>query len=77
MGLDQYLYAKKYTSDSAIFNKKEMFNQLKETIGTDVAFLTRNLPSISVEIMGFVFLLSLARSNLRARVAVEVTSNSY
>ena len=49
MGLDQYLYAKKYTSESAIFNKKEMFNQLKETIGTDVAFLTKKTPSISVE----------------------------
>jgi hypothetical protein len=49
MGLDQYLYAKKYTSDSAIFNKAEMFDQLKQTLGTDVAFLTRELPSISVE----------------------------
>ena len=49
MGLDQYLYAKKYTSESAIFNKKEMFDQLKETIGTDVAFLTKKTPSISVE----------------------------
>ena len=49
MGLDQYLYAKKYTSDSAIFNKIEEFDQLKQTLGTDVAFLTRELPSISVE----------------------------
>ena len=49
MGLDQYLYAKKYTSESTIFNKVEIFNQLKETIGTDVAFLTKKTPSISVE----------------------------
>ena len=49
MGLDQYLYAKKYTSDSLIFNKKEMFDKFKETLGGDVAFLTRELPSISVE----------------------------
>ena len=50
MGLDQYLYAKKYTSESTIFNKLEIFNQLKETICTDVAFLTKKTPSISVEI---------------------------
>ena len=50
MGLDQYLYAKKYTSESAIFNKIEMFDQLKQTLGTDVAFLTKQTPSISVEI---------------------------
>jgi hypothetical protein len=49
MGLDQYLYAKKYTSDSAIFNKIEEFDQLKQTLGTDVAFLTKRNPSISVE----------------------------
>ena len=49
MGLDQYLYAKKYTSDSAIFNKIEIFDQLKQTLGTDVAFLTKRNPSISVE----------------------------
>ena len=49
MGLDQYLYAKKYTSDSAIFNKEETFDQLKQTLGTDVAFLTKRNPSISVE----------------------------
>ena len=50
MGLDQYLYAKKYTSDSAIFNKMGEFDQLKQTLGTDVAFLTERNPSISVEI---------------------------
>jgi len=50
MGLDQYLYAKKYTSDSAIFNTIEEFDQLKEILGTDVAFLTERNPSISVEI---------------------------
>lgn len=49
MGLDQYLYAKKYTSDSAIFNKIEEFDQLKQTLGTDVAFLTKRNPSISIE----------------------------
>lgn len=50
MGLDQYLYAKKYTSNNPYFNKSGMFEQLKETLGTDIAFLTKEIPSISVEI---------------------------
>ena len=50
MGLDQYLYAKKFTSNSPYFNKSGMFEQLKDTLGTDVAFLTKETPSISVEI---------------------------
>jgi hypothetical protein len=47
MGLDQYLYAKKYTSN---FTKIEEFDQLKQTLGTDVAFLTKQNPSISVQV---------------------------
>ena len=50
MGLDQYLYAKKFTSNSPYFNKSGMFEQLRDTLGTDVAFLTKQTPSISVEI---------------------------
>ena len=50
MGLDQYLYAKKFTSNTPYFNKSGMFEQLKDTLGTDVAFLTKQTPSISVEI---------------------------
>lgn len=50
MGLDQYLYAKKFTSNSPYFNRSGMFEQLRDTLGTDVAFLTKQTPSISVEI---------------------------
>jgi hypothetical protein len=49
MGLDQYLYAKKYTSDSTYFNTAETFTTLKETLGDDARYLVKDLPSISIE----------------------------
>ena len=49
MGLDQYLYAKKYTSDSTYFNKAETFGMLKETLGEDARHLVKDMPSISIE----------------------------
>ena len=49
MGLDQYLYAKKYTSDSTYFNKGETFGMLKETLGEDARHLVKDMPSISIE----------------------------
>ena len=48
MGLDQYLYAKQYTSESS-FAHPETFSVLKEAIGTDIKFLVKESPSISVE----------------------------
>ena len=54
MGLDQYLYAKKYTcsNDFKIESWKKMndeFIELKKVIGDDAKYLDNNLPSISVE----------------------------
>ena len=49
MGLDQYLYAKQYTSDSTYFNKAGVFTMLKETLGDDVKHLVKDSPSISIE----------------------------
>ena len=49
MGLDQYLYAKQYTSDSTYFNKAETFGMLKETLGEDARHLVKDMPSISIE----------------------------
>ena len=49
MGLDQYLYAKKYTSDSTYFNTAGVFTMLKETLGDDAKHLVKDNPSISVE----------------------------
>jgi hypothetical protein len=49
MGLDQYLYAKKYTSDSTYFNTAETFTTLKETLGDDARYLVKDMPSISIE----------------------------
>ena len=49
MGLDQYLYAKQYTSDSTYFNKAGVFTLLKETLGADARHLVKDSPSISVE----------------------------
>jgi len=49
MGLDQYLYAKQYTSDSTYFNKAGIFTMLKETLGDDVKHLVKDSPSISIE----------------------------
>ena len=46
MGLDQYLYAKKYTSESEVFNTKEQFNELKDALGDASKFLYKNFPSI-------------------------------
>jgi hypothetical protein len=48
MGLDQYLYAKQYTSESSFANP-DTFSVLKEAIGTDIKFLVKESPSISVE----------------------------
>ena len=51
MGLDQYLYAKKYTSNSEFFGEKrrEEFLKLREVVGDDARFLEANLPSITIE----------------------------
>ena len=49
MGLDQYLYAKQYTSDSTYFNKAGIFTMLKETLGDDARHLVKDSPSISIE----------------------------
>lgn len=47
MGLDQYLYAKQYTSEG--YARPDMFASLKEAVGTDTKFLVKESPSISVE----------------------------
>lgn len=51
MGLDQYLYAKKYTSDSDFFGaeRKALHGKLKEAIGEAAKHQGGNLKSISVE----------------------------
>jgi len=51
MGLDQYLYAKKYTSDSDFFGaeRKALHGKLKEAIGHAAKHQNGNLNSISVE----------------------------
>lgn len=51
MGLDQYLYAKKYTSDTDFMGveRKALNAKLKEAIGDAVKFQSGNLKSISVE----------------------------
>lgn len=47
MGLDQYLYAKQYTSEG--YARPDMFASLKEAVGSDIKFLVKESPSISVE----------------------------
>ena len=47
MGLDQYLYAKKYTSEN--FNNGGQFEKLKDALGTDVEYLDKQTPSVSIE----------------------------
>lgn len=51
MGLDQYLYAKKYTSDTDFMGaeRKALNAKLKEAIGDAAKFQSGNLKSISVE----------------------------
>jgi hypothetical protein len=54
MGLDQYLYAKKYTCSNKVENERWQqmntdFLKLKNMIGDDAKHLEKNLPSISVE----------------------------
>lgn len=51
MGLDQYLYAKKYTSDSDWLGaeRKALHGKLKEAIGDAAKHQSGNLKSISVE----------------------------
>ena len=48
MGLDQYLYAKKYTSEN--FNKDGQFETLVKALGSDIEYLYPDSPSISIEI---------------------------
>lgn len=47
MGLDQYLYAKKYTSKN--FDEGQ-FETLKEALGTDIKYLDKQTPSISIQL---------------------------
>lgn len=47
MGLDQYLYAKKYASP--LFNENKLFDKLKEVAGSDAKFLDEQ-PSASIEL---------------------------
>ena len=47
MGLDQYLYAKKYTSEN--FNNDGQFETLKKALGSEVAYLHSYSPSVSIE----------------------------
>lgn len=47
MGLDQYLYAKKYTSEN--FNEDEQFEILKKALGSEIEHLHPYSPSISIE----------------------------
>lgn len=51
MGLDQYLYAKKYTSESDFLGveNKALHGKLKEAIGDATKHQSGNLKSISVE----------------------------
>ena len=54
MGLDQYLYAKKYTCSNNLENEtwKKMnadFLKLKKIIGEDAKYLDKDLPSISLQ----------------------------
>ena len=54
MGLDQYLYAKKYTCSNNLENEtwKKMnadFLKLKKVIGEDAKYLDKGLPSISLQ----------------------------
>ena len=46
MGLDQFLYAKKYTSEN--FDKPQ-FEKLKEVLGASAKYLTPSSPSVSIE----------------------------
>ena len=48
MGLDQYLYAKQYTSKSS-YARPDKFAVLKDVVGSDIKFLVKDSPSISVE----------------------------
>jgi hypothetical protein len=48
MGLDQYLYAKQYTSESD-YARPDKFAVLKDVVGSDIKFLVKESPSISVE----------------------------
>lgn len=48
MGLDQYLYAKQYTSESS-YARPDKFAVLKDVVGSDIKFLVKDSPSISVE----------------------------
>lgn len=47
MGLDQYLYAKKYTSEN--FNNDGQFETLKKALGSEVEYLHPYSPSVSIE----------------------------
>ena len=51
MGLDQYLYAKKYTSDTDFLgaDRKALNAKLKAAIGKDAEYQGGNLKSISIE----------------------------
>jgi len=51
MGLDQYLYARKYTSDTDFFGaeRKALHGKLREAIGEAAKYQGGNLKSISIE----------------------------
>ena len=49
MGLDMYLHAKQYTSESNVFSKAGVYTMLKEALGDDSKHLVKDSPSISVE----------------------------
>jgi len=51
MGLDQYLYARKYTSGTDFFGaeRKALHGKLKKAIGKDAKYQGGNLKSISIE----------------------------
>ena len=55
MGLDQYLYAKKYSCPNDITGNerwKQMnadFSKFKKLLGDDAKYIHKELPSISVE----------------------------
>jgi hypothetical protein len=48
MGLDMYLYAKQYTSEST-YAHPDKFAVLKDVLGSDTKFLVNGNPSISIE----------------------------
>lgn len=54
MGLDQYLHAKKYTSDGDFFGpaRKETFTKLRDALGDDAKYVGKmaTIPAITVDV---------------------------